>query len=282
MCIFGVFAMCRSFFIAFATAISLLTAPPAAAVGDLLVAPTRLVLDGSRGTEVILNNIGNQTATYRVSLEVRRMKADGTPEELTLAEANAAEKQAAAMISYAPRRITLAPNQPQAIRVGVRAPATLPDGEYRAHMLFRAIPDARPVTQTANANPNGLAISIQPIYGITIPVIVRKGKLQATTALSNPRIAQGNGRKELVFDISRQGNRSVYGNVKVFKQGQSKPLIETNGLAVYTELNTREAHLPIDDATAAALKSGPVTIQYQEDFEIGGRMLAEFKGNIGG
>ena len=29
-----------------------------AGVGDLLVAPTRIVLDGRKGTEVVLNNIG--------------------------------------------------------------------------------------------------------------------------------------------------------------------------------------------------------------------------------
>ena len=35
-----------------------LTPPANAGVGDLLVAPTRIILNGGRGTEVILNNIG--------------------------------------------------------------------------------------------------------------------------------------------------------------------------------------------------------------------------------
>ena len=56
----------------------LLAAPGAeAGVGDLLVAPTRIVLDGRRGTEVILKNIGDEVATYRVSVEFRRMTEDG-------------------------------------------------------------------------------------------------------------------------------------------------------------------------------------------------------------
>ena len=33
-------------------------APAGAGVGDLLVAPTRIVLDGRKGTEIILNNVG--------------------------------------------------------------------------------------------------------------------------------------------------------------------------------------------------------------------------------
>ena len=50
-----------------------LPTPAEAGVGDLLVAPTRIVLDGRKGAEIILNNIGDEPATYRVSVEFRRM-----------------------------------------------------------------------------------------------------------------------------------------------------------------------------------------------------------------
>ena len=36
---------------------------PVHAAGDLLVAPTRVILDGSRGTEVVLSNIRSAPAT---------------------------------------------------------------------------------------------------------------------------------------------------------------------------------------------------------------------------
>ena len=61
---------------------------PAQAAGDLLVAPTRIVLDGQRGTEIILNNIGAETATYRVSLELRRMSKEGRLTVVSPEEAN--------------------------------------------------------------------------------------------------------------------------------------------------------------------------------------------------
>src|SRR3546814_13151126 len=60
--------------------------PPVHAAGDLLVAPTRVILDGSRGTEVVLSNIGSAPATYRISLEIKRMTAVGGLDEI--AEAN--------------------------------------------------------------------------------------------------------------------------------------------------------------------------------------------------
>src|SRR5436190_16087037 len=126
-----------------------LPAPAEAGVGDLLVAPTRLVLDGRKGAEIILNNIGEEPATYRVSIEFRRMTEDGGLEDV--ATPTAADQTAADMIIYAPRRVTLAPREPQAIRIAARAPQGLPDGEYRVHLLFRAIPPATPVVQPAAA-----------------------------------------------------------------------------------------------------------------------------------
>jgi hypothetical protein len=101
-------------FAAFAlVAPALMLASPAAeaGVGDLLVAPTRIVLDGRRGAEVILNNIGDDVATYRVTAELRRMTPDGNLVDVT--EPNAGEKVAQEMLLYAPRRITLPPNQPK-------------------------------------------------------------------------------------------------------------------------------------------------------------------------
>src|SRR5690349_11478362 len=113
---------------------------PATAQGDLLIAPTRLVLDGRRGGEVILSNIGDEEATYRIELELRRMTPEGDLVQVELAEATATEKAALEMIRYAPRRVVLPPREPQAIRITARPGPELPDGEYRVHLSFAAIP----------------------------------------------------------------------------------------------------------------------------------------------
>jgi P pilus assembly chaperone PapD len=245
--------------------VALVLTSPAQAAGDLLVAPTRVVLDGARGTEVILNNIDSETATYRVSLEVRRMKADGTLDEIEPEKATAAEAQALSMITYA--------NQPQAIRIGLRAPADLPDGEYRVHMLFRAIPTARSVTETQTTD-SGLSIALTPIYGVTIPVIIRKGALKATAAIGDARIDRSSGQPELTMSLSREGSRSTYGRIRVLKPGKSTPVFEVRGVAVYPEVNKRAVSFPIDAQTAAQL-AGPATVQYLEEADAGGRVIAE-------
>ena len=40
------------------------------------------MLDGRKGTEIVLNNIGDEPATYRISVEFRRMTADGDLEDV--------------------------------------------------------------------------------------------------------------------------------------------------------------------------------------------------------
>ena len=251
----------------------MMTSTSAQAAGDLLVAPTRVVLDGDRGTEVILNNIGSETATYRISLELRRMTADGRLEEVSEEQANAMEQAAKAMIRYAPRRVTLPPNQPQAIRLGVRAPEGLADGEYRVHLLFRAIPEARSVTDQAVPD-GGFTIALTPIYGVTIPIIVRYGNLPATAAIANGRMEKDADGQSFAFDLSRSGDRSTYGEIRITKPGVAEPLMVARGIAVYPEVTKRTVSLPVPPEIAAQL-NGPVSVAYYESANDGGALIAK-------
>jgi hypothetical protein len=244
--------------------------PASAGVGDLLVAPTRVVLNGSRGAEIVLSNIGDDVATYRISVELRRMKEDGSLEDVPAA--NDREKAARDMILYAPRRVTIAPNEPQTIRISARAPQGLPDGEYRAHLLFRAVPPPRPVT--APREVKGIAFELIPIYGVTIPVIVRFGNLEAKAALSNVRKTVFDGRPAVEVDINRSGDRSTYGEVRVMKAGIADPIAVVRGVAVYTEIGQRSVIVPIDPEQLANA-TGPVTVQYVEPTDTGPVTLAE-------
>jgi len=250
-------------------------ASPALASGDLLVAPTRIILDGSRGTEVVLNNIGSAPATYRISLEIKRMTAAGGLDEVAEENATPAERAALHMIVFSPRRVTLPPNQPQVVRVGVRVPEGLPPGEYRAHMLFRAVPDTVPAAaaEARSASP-GVSIALTPIYGITIPVIVRMGDLGAEAVIGDAWVSESAEGPAFNFDLSRTGNRSVYGDIEVTRPGVAEPLLVARGIAVYPEVSARKVSLRVPDEVAAKLK-GPVNIRYSEDREIGGDTIDE-------
>ena len=256
----------------FGMAIPLLSAPVQAA-GDLLVAPTRVVMDGQRGTEVILNNIGAEPATYRISLELKRMTTDGKLADVSDEDASEMEKAAREMIRYAPRRVTLPPNQPQAIRIGIRTPEGLPDGEYRAHLLFRAVPEAQPATQAITTE-GGFSIALTPIYGVSIPIIVRQGNLEASANIANGRMESNDNGKAFVFDLSRSGKRSTYGEIRIMKPGVSEPALIARGIAVYPEVSSRKVELPVS-AEVAAMLTGPVSVEYYEADNAGGGLITK-------
>ena len=240
-------------------------------IGDLLVAPTRLVLDGRRGAEVILSNIGNEPATYRISVEFRRMTENGGLEDVaTLSDR---DKIAQEMIVFAPRRVTLAPRSPQSIRIAARPGPNIPDGEYRVHMLFRAIPPATPVT-AQQADQKGLSFALIPIYGVTIPIIVRLGNLQVKAGIEDIRLETKDGKRTVALDLKRSGERSTYGEVRVLKAGVKDPIAVQRGIAVYTEVDKRRVTVPVNEAFAGDPR-GPVTVQYIETFDDGSHTLAE-------
>ncbi|WP_118858119.1 molecular chaperone [Sphingomonas mesophila] len=261
----------RSLALAAGLIASLAVAPTATAgVGDLLVAPTRVILNGGRGTEIILKNVGDATATYRVSAEFRRMTPDGRL--AAVAEPNGDEKAAEEMVIFAPRKVTLPPGEPQSIRISARAPAGLADGEYRIHLLFRAIPDPKPVGQPAQSST--VAFQLIPIYGVTIPVIVRLGKVEAKAAIADVRHVTGKDGEGVSLTLSRSGNRSLFGEVRVLKAGVKDPVAIAKGVAIYREIDRRSVAVPRAPGYSGAL-SGPVTVQFYETTDSGAVLTAE-------
>ena len=247
-------------------------APASAGVGDLLVAPTRIILDGRKGTEIVLNNVGDEPATYRISVEFRRMTPEGDLVEDT--SPTPQEQAAADMIVYAPRRVTLAPHEPQSIRIAARPPQGLPDGEYRVHLLFRAVPAATPVAAAATQPVKGLHLQLIPIYGVTIPVIVRLGNLQVAAGISNVQLEKKDGKPEIALDLTRNGTRSTFGEVRVLKAGVKDPIAIQRAVAVYTDVGSRRVNIPVDDNYKGEL-AGPVTVQYIETYDDGNQKIAE-------
>jgi len=246
---------------------------PLAAQGDLLVAPTRLILDGRRGGEVILSNVGAEEAVYRVTLELRRMTPEGELEPVDESAANATERAALEMVRYAPRRVTLPPGEPQAIRISARPAAELPDGEYRVHMSLSALPKVQPVADMPADGVQGLSINIIPIYGITMPIIVRKGQLEVTAGLANPRIVQGEQGEAFAVDITRSGAASVYGDLLVYRPGSNDPVFVARGIGVYPEIASRHSAFGLSPEHAAAMR-GPVRIELRDPVQNGGALIA--------
>ena len=184
------------------------------------------MLDGRKGAEVILNNIGDEPATYRISVEFRRMTETGDLVDVTTPSAT--DKKAEDMIVYAPRKVTWRRTSRK------RSASRL---ARRGHPRWRiSCPPAVPrnsAGDTGGPDPDEQAKSVQfkltPIYGVTIPVIVRLGNLQATAGIADVHLESKDGAPPVGLDLTRTGSRSTYGEVRVLKAGVKDPIADPEG-----------------------------------------------------
>lgn len=146
-------------------------------------------------------------------------------------------------------------------------------------MSFKAIPKPREVTDNSESS-EGVSIQLIPIYGVTIPIIVRHGRVQAQVALSEPALIQGEDGPELALSINRSGDSSTYGVLQVTKPGFDDPLIMLRGVVVYPEVGERQVRVRLTPEQAALLR-GQVRIEYREMPEAGGGLIAAIDTMVG-
>ncbi|NQV99181.1 MAG: fimbria/pilus periplasmic chaperone [Rhodospirillales bacterium] len=248
--------------------------------GDLIVAPTRVVLEGrTRSAQLTLSNTGANTSTYRISIVNLRMNDDGSVTEIT--DPAEGQKFADGLFRYSPRQITLAPAESQTVRILLRKPKDLADGEYRSHIFFRAVPDEAGQSINQTATGDGLQIRLIPIYGITLPIVIRHGKTDVTASLSELKISppdENNPLPTLGFRISRGGNASAFGDftaTHISGSGEKTIIGEVQRLAVYTPNKSRTVKISLRVPESLTLSSGEIHLAFRATEDDGRKMLAE-------
>jgi P pilus assembly chaperone PapD len=240
-------------------------------IGDLAVVPTRIILEGrERTAKVSVLNRGSETATYRISIINMQMTESGEYRRVT--ESGVDGGYAESLVRYAPRQVELAPGKSQTVRIILRKPGGLNEGEYRSHILFQAVPDPTAGQSVeATTTEEGLSIRLIVVPAITIPLIVRHGKLEATATLSNLRLATGSatpdGQPALEFRINRNGDRSVFGDISIayYPPGSNQEYIigEITQLAVYTPNSHRSVTMSLHVPEHVRLAGGRIAVQYR-------------------
>jgi hypothetical protein len=240
------------------------------AAAQLMVYPTRLVLESNQrsGQLEIVNN-SSRTVTYRITLVNRRMDENGR--FMAAESAAAGELFADGMLSYSPRRVTLAAGAGQVIRLMTRKPADLAAGEYRSHLLFseQAEPTGQNSAQPPAEGAADIGVSLTALVGISIPVIMRVGETAATVTLGNLALssAAADQQASLAVDVQRSGTQSCYGDLSAsFTPAGGVALVigRVNGVAVYTPNALRHVTIPLSLPAGTALANGTVTVSYRE------------------
>ncbi len=256
----------------------LLVAVNATAAGNLMLFPTRAIFDKNRRSmQIDLTNSGNETVTYRLSLENKRMTVNGqfVPAEPALPGELHADK----ILQFSPRQIELAPGAGQTVRIILRKPADLPIGEYRSHLVFSRLPPAAPIVSGDKKKSKQIGIKLIPLIGASIPVIVQNGETSASIALTDLKYLRTKNKEAPTLEVSieRTGNRSVYGDFVVkYKspKGVEKEVANILGVAVYSPYPKRIAKISLQP-DLDYVSGGKILISFNETRAAGGKLLSE-------
>ncbi len=245
--------------------LSVLSSTEMRAQGNLIITPRRLVFDGKKKTQVLdLANTGKDTATFLISMMEIRMDKNGKFEKI--ATPDSGQNFASSYLRFNPRTVTLAPNEAQTVRVQISKPGLLQPGEYRSHLYVRADPDGMRHSVIARSDSSGISVTMVPVFGISVPVIIRMGTSTTEVAISDLKTIDINDTAAvLTMVFNRTGNMSSYGDLKVdfiADNGKTTQVAIIKGLAVYAPTSSRFMRVDLVKKHGINYHSGKLHILY--------------------
>ena len=245
----------------------------AVAQGNLLITPRRVVFEGNkRSFDLSLTNTGSDTSTYQISLIQIRMKEDGGFEQIT--EPDPGQMFADKYLRFFPRQVTLGKNETQVVKINLIRSGDLVDGEYRSHIYFRSVPKATPLgeQEKISVDTNAVSVKLTPIFGITIPAIIRIGESNTRVSFSGLALSLPSDTIPLFeFVFNRSGNMSVYGDIAVdhiSAQGKITRVGIANGVAVYTPNTIRRFQMVLNNKLGVDYSYGTLRVIYSAPSDV--------------
>ncbi len=253
----------------------ILCAYPLSSIASLLISPTRLVLDErSRSTTVILMNTSTEVQSYRLDWKELKALPKGGYRELSQQEL-LSSPILSRMARLSPKQVTLAPGESQTVKVSVRKPRNLPDGEFRSHLQFTALPKV----DINTINPASTSIQLNVLLSYSIPVIYRVGQFQYGNRINNVSLQHDKKNKKatIKIDLQKQGNYSLSGNIQAFWK-PSNSTEETrvgvlNGFNFHHELDNTIANVVWENFKLAP---GTLRVVYEGKQEFKGTKLSDY------
>ena len=235
--------------------------------GDLFLSPTRVVFeDSDRTQEVLVVNTGQDSALFTVSFIEYHI--DETGSYLPVQDPAPDGPYASRFVRFYPRKFALAPNASQTLRLQYLPKPGMPEGEYRSHLFFRTeAPGLQRSSDLDSAGNQPLRVRLTPVYGVTIPVLIREGNLSSETAITDIRLDLDRSPQPLLeFAIRRYGDKSTSGDLSVeivTPEQQVINLLTQKGISLYTSTAFRKFSIPLElNLTPENLRQGTLLIRY--------------------
>ncbi|GGO73355.1 fimbrial biogenesis chaperone [Bowmanella pacifica] len=248
-------------------------------LANLLIYPTRVSFDESaRSAQITLSNTSNSVNTYR--LEWAEKIANPQGGYFNVADDDVADLPiASSMLRFSPRQVTLKPGERQIIKLMLRRPAQLAEGEYRSHLNFKALPPPKDSSQN-----NATSMQINMLVSFAIPITVRQGSLDYQLNLENTELYYDPSRQTgaVVLHIARSGRNSVLGNWTVFWKpdgGSEIPIAKSNDANAWPD-NDKFVIQPTWMAEGFMPANGQLRVEYKGVREFDGHVFIDKRVSI--
>jgi hypothetical protein len=135
-----------------------------------------------------------------------------------------------------------------------------------------------PIGESKKEDTKNMSISLTPIFGISIPVIIRVGENDAKVSISDIKLEEGEDSKLLKLNFNRTGTMSVYGDITVryiTPRGKITQLAFAKGVGVYTPNQRRSLQLSLENKSGVDYSKGRIQVLYTTPEEAKSVKMAE-------
>ncbi len=213
---------------------------PGLAKADLTITPTHIVFDGrERFAAITLINTGDEQMTYQMGWRYFRMQETGPAYKSS--ETSVTEFDLSKHIVLTPRRVTLLPGAKQRIRLALRRPEEVPDGDYHAHLAFSPVVEV-PDSLEQEKPTAGIKINV----GYTIPVVLRAGDIDVNFDIADVGVIvnEKTGKFKALINVNRSGGpygamAHLYVYHKGHSGGEEELVGELHNAHIFPEVNHR-------------------------------------------
>lgn len=237
--------------------------------GDLLVFPKRVFLEGKKKVEELnLSNTGKDTAVYNISFVQYKMNENG--DFILINEPEEGQHFASPFLRVFPRKVKLAPNESQTVKVQLTNTNELLESEYRSHLYFRAEKNNKPLgDESKNIDTTSISVKLEAVYGISIACIIRNGANNTTISISDLHYNKSKAGEDLIhLKLNRTGNMSAYGDFKILYTAPNNTTYEVaklQGVAVYTPNLHRNIKIKLNKPENIAFIGGSFTVVFTQN-----------------
>ena len=209
--------------------------------------------DKQRNMSLLVSNNGDNKTRCTLGFSHRQVQPDGNVRLVKSADEifNSADK----MVRFSPRRVTIPGGGSQTVRLSLKRQRNAKAGEYVSYLQL----GCRDISKTEDGP--ALQPRIQAQINYNIPIVARRGKLEASATFTEPKLIGD----QLHININRQGNRSIYGVLTVTDTATDKVIGIKNGLSVYLPIESRQLVIPLKNAP-----QGTLAIRFEETAINGG------------